>query len=26
VGFIRIAPFGPYTDDPLSRCYEMRLD
>jgi len=21
-GFIRIAPFGPYRDDPLSRCYE----
>jgi putative acetyltransferase len=21
-GFRRIAPFGPYTDDPLSRCYE----
>jgi putative acetyltransferase len=24
-GFYRIPPFGPYTDDPLSRCYEMRL-
>jgi putative acetyltransferase len=21
-GFRRIAPFGPYSDDPLSRCYE----
>jgi len=21
-GFRRIGPFGPYTDDPLSRCYE----
>lgn len=21
-GFNRIAPFGPYSDDPLSRCYE----
>ena len=25
VGFRRIPPFGPYTDDPLSRCYEKRL-
>ena len=25
VGFQRIAPFGNYTDDPLSRCYERRL-
>jgi len=25
VGFIRIPPFGPYSDDPLSRCYEKRL-
>jgi putative acetyltransferase len=25
-GFARIAPFGPYTDDPLSLCYEKRLD
>jgi ribosomal protein S18 acetylase RimI-like enzyme len=25
VGFQRIAPFGPYTDDPLSRCYEKRI-
>jgi ribosomal protein S18 acetylase RimI-like enzyme len=24
-GFSRIPPFGPYTDDPLSRCYEKRL-
>jgi putative acetyltransferase len=24
-GFRRIAPFGPYTDDPLTRCYEMAL-
>jgi len=24
-GFCRIPPFGPYTDDPLSRCYEKRL-
>jgi putative acetyltransferase len=24
-GFYRIPPFGPYTDDPLSRCYEKRL-
>ncbi|HVR99401.1 MAG TPA: hypothetical protein VMW27_22455 [Thermoanaerobaculia bacterium] len=24
-GFYRISPFGPYTDDPLSRCYEKRL-
>ena len=24
-GFARIPPFGPYTDDPLSRCYEKRL-
>jgi putative acetyltransferase len=22
LGFRRIPPFGPYTDDPLSRCYE----
>ena len=26
VGFRRIPPFGPYTDDPVSLCYEMRLD
>lgn len=25
-GFYRIPPFGNYTDDPLSRCYEKRLD
>ena len=25
MGFHRIPPFGPYTDDPLSRCYEKRL-
>ncbi|MEX1018648.1 MAG: GNAT family N-acetyltransferase [Litorilinea sp.] len=25
-GFRRIAPFGDYTNDPLSLCYEMRLD
>lgn len=25
MGFFRIPPFGPYTDDPLSRCYEKRL-
>ena len=24
-GFARIPPFGPYTDDPLSRCYEKAL-
>ena len=24
-GFYRIPPFGRYTDDPLSRCYEKRL-
>jgi ribosomal protein S18 acetylase RimI-like enzyme len=24
-GFYRIPPFGPYTDDPLNRCYEKRL-
>lgn len=26
VGFRRISPFGPYTDDPLSLCYEKRHD
>ena len=26
MGFQRIPPFGPYTDDPLSLCYEKRLD
>lgn len=25
MGFYRIPPFGPYTDDPLSQCYEKRL-
>ena len=25
LGFRRIPPFGPYTDDPLSRCYEKSL-
>ena len=25
-GFQRIAPFGPYTNDPLSRCYEKPID
>jgi ribosomal protein S18 acetylase RimI-like enzyme len=24
-GFMRIPPFGPYFEDPLSRCYELRL-
>jgi putative acetyltransferase len=24
-GFRRIPPFEPYRDDPVSRCYEMRL-
>jgi ribosomal protein S18 acetylase RimI-like enzyme len=24
-GFRRIVPFGPYRDDPVSRCYERRL-
>jgi putative acetyltransferase len=24
-GFRRITPFGPYADDPLSLCYELRL-
>jgi putative acetyltransferase len=24
-GFYRIPPFGPYTDDPVSLCYEKRL-
>lgn len=23
-GFRRVPPFGPYTDDPLSLCYERR--
>lgn len=25
MGFQRIPPFGAYTDDPLSRCYEKHL-
>jgi len=25
-GFERIPPFPPYFDDPLSRCYEKRID
>ena len=25
LGFSRIPPFGTYTDDPLSLCYEKRL-
>jgi putative acetyltransferase len=25
-GFARIPPFGEYWDDPVSLCYEMRLD
>ena len=25
VGFKRIPPFGPYRDDPVSRCYEKRI-
>ena len=25
MGFHRIPPFGPYTDDPLSRCYEKQV-
>ena len=24
-GFVRIAPFGPYADDPTSVCFEKRL-
>jgi putative acetyltransferase len=24
-GFQRIPPFGPYTDDPVTLCFEMRL-
>ena len=26
MGFRRCDPFGPYRDDPLSPCYELRLD
>ncbi len=25
MGFVVIGPFGPYTNDPLSRCYEKRI-
>lgn len=25
MGFYRIPPFGPYTNDPLSLCYERQL-
>jgi len=25
VGFRRIPPFGPYREDPVSRCYEKRI-
>lgn len=25
MGFLRIDPFGPYHDDPLSRCYEKKI-
>jgi ribosomal protein S18 acetylase RimI-like enzyme len=25
-GFQRIPPFGEYKEDPLSRCYEMRIE
>lgn len=25
LGFYRIPPFGPYTEDPRGRCYEKRL-
>jgi putative acetyltransferase len=24
-GFKRIPPFGPYRDDPVSRCYEKLI-
>jgi ribosomal protein S18 acetylase RimI-like enzyme len=24
-GFRKIPPFGPYRDDPVSLCYELRL-
>jgi ribosomal protein S18 acetylase RimI-like enzyme len=26
MGYRRIRPFGEYTDDPLSRCYEKRIE
>ena len=25
MGFERIGPFGPYRDDPLSKCYEKKI-
>ena len=25
LGFKRIPPFGPYREDPLSRCYEKQI-
>ena len=25
-GYVRIPPFPPYFDDPVSRCYERRID
>jgi putative acetyltransferase len=25
-GFLRIPPFAPYGDDPVSRCYERRIE
>jgi len=25
-GYVRIPPFPPYFDDPVSRCYERRLE
>jgi GNAT superfamily N-acetyltransferase len=25
-GFVRIAPFGKYADDPTSICYELRIE
>ena len=25
-GFRHIPPFGPYRDDPVSRCYEKRIE
>ena len=24
-GYVRIPPFPPYHDDPVSRCYERRI-
>lgn len=26
MGFVQIPPFGPYPVDPLSRCYEKRIE